>query len=1039
MARTEIGPLDGMLDEADFVALRQVPFIALVPDELRSLVLRMFRRESFDFGDEICREGEVPHSLYVLGSGSARIVTHRGTAEVMLARVLPGDLFGEDALIESDRRVETVRASEDVTVYRLGREAFDALADEVPAIAEALRRHVRLEEIRRTLRLQPAFAMIQLTVLSQFFDEFEALSVGANETILSEGGPSDGIYVVARGTLAVVRGEERAVVGFLRSGDCFGERGALSDLVADASVVAQGDVEVIRVGPSTLRELMQASPRFAARLQEMADLTNVARAAPLETPSPGGAEHSAEALSATDAAIAQGHAPLKATSSPKRRVARFPFVAQFDESDCGVACLAMVSRHFGRKVSTAFLRDAAGTGIQGTSLTGITRAGRAAGLAVEPVHASSERLDDYQLPAIVHYKGNHWIVLYAITPTHVYVADPAIGLRVLARTDFERDWTGYAAFVTRTDALDEAPTDNLALGWLVPFLLEQRAALSISLVLALALAGCEVGVPVVINSLVGSLTSHGSLASVNASGLALLGLVIAGLLISIVANRVIVKVTIGFDTHSLDFLTGKLLHLPMSYFARRKIGDLERRIGGMRTIRTLLIQDGVSAGTNILLLGVAIAMMLVYSWRLGVAFLAVLPIYGAVMWWSKTRLRPIFASAEEAHGLYQAHQVDLLKGVETVKTLGAETGLQERMRSFLGDLNSQLAPAYLAVGRYRTVASALTLATYAFFVYLGGLQVHANSLSLGHYVAFMSLVLIATAPILELLLFWDDMQNSTVLLARIHDVLVQEPEQGEGSEASTLVTMPALHGQISLEGVAYRPPGADQAILSDVSLEVPAGARVALVGRSGCGKSTLLRLLSGLITPTQGSIKYDGTDSADVRLQALRARIGYVLQTPYIFDATVAENIAFGNPEIDPAALRRAAQIADVDTFVDLLPLGFDTRIGEGGITLSGGQAQRISIARALYRDPPVIFLDEATSALDAESEQTIQRNMKVVSKGRTTFVVTHRLASIRDVELIVVLDAGRVVETGDHQTLLASDGLYAHLFRQQYADTVSA
>ncbi len=1034
MASTEVSPIDGVLDELDYVLLRQVPFIALVPDELRTLVLHMFRKESFAFGEEICREGEVPHSLYVLGSGSARVVTRHGEAEVMLARVVPGELFGEDALVESERRVETVRASEDVTVYRLARETFDALADEVPAIADALRRHIRLEEIRRTLRVQPAFATIQLSVLSRFFEGFEVLNLRAQEIVVSEGSASQGVYVVARGTLAVVRADQ-TVVGYLRSGDCFGERAALTDHVTEASVVAQSDVEVIRVANSVLRELMDASPRFAARMKEMADLASAGREVPVEAPATPTSAPSA-ALSATDAAIAQGSAPLRSSAREGRRATRFPFVAQFDESDCGVACLAMVSRHFGRKVSTAFLRDAAGTGVQGTSLTGITQAGRAAGLSVEPVHASAERLDEYQLPAIVHYKGNHWIVLYDVTPTHVYVADPAIGLRQLARADFERDWTGYAAFVARTDALDEAPVDNLALGWLVPFLLEQRAALVFSLVLALALAGCEVGVPVVINSLVNSLTSRNALSSVNGAGLALLGLVLAGLAISFVANRVIVKVTIGFDTHSLDFLTGKLLHLPMSYFARRKIGDLERRISGMRMIRVLLIQDGVTAGTNVLLLVVAIVMMLVYSWVLGLIFLAVLPLYGAVMWYSKTKLRPIFASAEEAHGLYQAHQVDLLKGVETVKTLGAETGLQERMRSFLGDLNSQLAPAYLAVGRYQTIATALTLATYAFFVYLGALFVHGHSLSLGRYVAFMSLVLIATAPILGLLLFWDDMQNSTVLLARIHDVLVQEPEQG--SEDASLLAVPTLHGEISLRDVEYRPHGSDRAILSNINLEIPAGSTVALVGRSGCGKSTLLRLLAGLITPTSGSISYDGVDIADVRLQALRARIGYVLQAPYVFDATVAENIAFGSPDIDPDALRRAAQIADVDTFVDLLPLGFDTRIGEGGMTLSGGQAQRISIARALYRDPPVIFFDEATSALDAESEQTIKRNMDTLSKGRTTFIVTHRLASIRDADLIVVLDAGRVIETGDHATLLANDGLYAHLFHQQYANAPS-
>ena len=835
--------LDQSLDEADLVFLRQVSFVSLVPDALRTLVCRMFRKQSFAFGDEICVQGEVPHSLFVLASGSARVLTRHGDNEVMLARVTPGEVFGEDALLENTRRSETVRASEDATVLRLPREAFDALVEEDESIAEALRSHVHLEEVRRALRLQSSFAVIPLAVLTKYLDAFEMLSVREGDVVTAEGEPSRGVYVVASGTLQVTEGSAGTVVGYLRGGDSFGERSALYGHVTGATVRAQSDGELIRVDPASLKELMEASPRFAERLREIADQLGSRDArsfsAPEATPRASLAAPAGEApaLSVSDAAVAVGTAPLRSrtpdASSARRHARHFPFVAQFYESDCGVACLAMVARHFGRKVSTSFLRDAAGTGVQGTSLTGITQAGRAAGLAVEPVHVSKERLDDYHLPAIVHYRGNHWIVLYDLTETTAYVADPAIGLRALARSDFERDWSGYAAFVSRTDALDDAPVDTLSLGWLVPFLVEQRVALVVSFVLALAMSACEVGVPVMINQLVSALTNHGSLASINRAGLGLLALVVCGVAFSFVANRLIVRVSVGFDTHTLDFLTGRLLRLPMSYFARRKTGDIERRISGMRMIRALLIQDGVNAGTDVLLLLVALALMVVYSWVLALVFLAILPLYGVAMWYSKTHLRPIFATAEEAHGLYQSHQVDLLKGVETVKTLGAETDLQGRMRSYLAELNAQLAPSYLAAGRYRSLAGALTLSAYAMFVYVGALQVHGHVLSLGHYVAFISLVLLATSPILNLLLFWDDVQNSTVLLARIHDVLAQEPEQGE--HEAQLLAVPTLKGQISVRDVGYRYHESDRPVLSDINLEIPAGATVALVGRSGCG------------------------------------------------------------------------------------------------------------------------------------------------------------------------------------------------------------
>jgi ATP-binding cassette subfamily B protein len=392
---------------------------------------------------------------------------------------------------------------------------------------------------------------------------------------------------------------------------------------------------------------------------------------------------------------------------------------------------------------------------------------------------------------------------------------------------------------------------------------------------------------------------------------------------------------------------------------------------------------------------------------------------------------------EEAHGYYQSRQIDLLKGVETVKTLGAETGLRSKLRDTFSDVTRQVTPAYQALGRYEAMVAALTLATYATFVYLGALAVHAHSISLSQYVAFMALVLTATAPLLALMYFWDQVQMSSVLLARIHDVLAHEPEQGDRRDGLRPVT--SLQGHIVVNDVEFRYRAHDQAILTGINLDVPPGTTVALVGRSGSGKSTLLRLLAGLLDPTSGSISYDGVDIADVRHRELRARIGFVLQTPYVFDATVAENIAFGSHPVDNDALRRTAQIADVDDFVSRLPLGYDTRIGDGGLKLSGGQAQRIAIARALYRSPPVVFFDEATSALDAESEQTIKQNLDQLARGRTVFIVTHRLTSIRDVDLIVVLDGGRVVETGTHDALLNAAGLYAHLYRQQFLDRSGA
>jgi len=319
----------------------------------------------------------------------------------------------------------------------------------------------------------------------------------------------------------------------------------------------------------------------------------------------------------------------------------------------------------------------------------------------------------------------------------------------------------------------------------------------------------------------------------------------------------------------------------------------------------------------------------------------------------------------------------------------------------------------------------------ALFLWIGALQVLHNGLTVGAFVSFNALVLLANGPILTVLALWDQLQYSTVLLGRLNDILEQEPEQG--ADRSGLTPVKSLSGQVSFKRMTFEYPGpASAPVLDEIDFEVAPGTRVAIVGRSGSGKTTLIKCLSGLLQPTAGTILYDNAELSTLDWRQLRRQIGFVLQENHMFDATIAENVAFGEEAPDLERVMWAARVANAAEFIERLPLGYETRIGETGLLLSGGQRQRIAIARAVFHRPPVLVFDEATSALDSESERAVKENLDQLLQGRTSFIIAHRLSTVRDADIILVLEKGRLVEQGTHDELMSREGLYYYLCSQQ-------
>jgi ABC-type bacteriocin/lantibiotic exporter with double-glycine peptidase domain len=353
----------------------------------------------------------------------------------------------------------------------------------------------------------------------------------------------------------------------------------------------------------------------------------------------------------------------------------------------------------------------------------------------------------------------------------------------------------------------------------------------------------------------------------------------------------------------------------MSYFHSRRTGDIQRRLDGARQVRQVLVQQGVGG------------LLAMYSVPLAAVFLLVLPLYGGSMLFSRRLLRPLFSDIEEAHGRYASHQIDAIKGIEAVKAAGAELDFRDGMLARFLQVSRQQFRGNFMMMAYDSALQAVGFISTLLFLWVGAQQVIAGTLTVGAFVAFSSLMAMASAAIVKTLGVWDDLQFMSLLMGRLSDIFEQEPEQG--FDRSRLVPVPTLEGHLMLKNVGFRYGGPESPeILRGIDLELPPGCVCAVVGRSGCGKTTLVKLIAGLIDPTVGAVYFDRKDAQTLNRRDLRKRIGFVLQENHLFDDTILRNIAFGDPQPDFARAIKAAQMANAHDFIQRLPLGYEARVG---------------------------------------------------------------------------------------------------------------
>ena len=728
---------------------------------------------------------------------------------------------------------------------------------------------------------------------------------------------------------------------------------------------------------------------------------------------------------------------LKLRHGWRQLTQRYPFAKQHSARDCGAACLLMIGQYWGKHFSLNQLRQLANVNRDGASLQGLVNAAESLGFAVRPIKGTLDGLEQKSLPAIAHWKGNHYIVVYAITRRRVVVSDPALGRRTLSRAAFQAGWTGYTLLLMPTYALKQTPEAQQDLWRFVELVKPYSGVLSEVILASLLIQVFGLCTPILTQILLDQVITQRSLSTFYAAGSGLLLFSLFGLLMRSLrryllfhtANRIDLSLAVGFIAHAF--------RLPQRYFDTRYVGDVTSRVDENRTIRRFLSSEALLTLVDLLMVFVYFGLMFWYSWPLALSAAALFPVLAIVTLVStpilKRTSREIF-TAKTKEGSYL---IESFTGITTIKALGIERLVRWRWEELFNQSIKTNFSGQLIRERLSLASNILeTIGTRLIFLF-GVWQVINGQLSVGQLFAFNMLLGNVFSPFERLISLWNDFQEVLISVERLNDVLDSPPEENE--QTLLLPDLPPIRGHIRFENVTFRYDlESDRNTLENISFEVLPGQTIAIVGRSGSGKTTLGKLLLGLYPVTQGRIVIDDYELSGITKASLRRQVGVVDQDTFLFGGTIRENIAVAQPSASFAEIREAARQAGADLFISEFPLKYETPIGEGGGMLSGGQRQRLAIARALLGNPRLLILDEATSSLDTESERIIQNSLSTILKTRTTLIIAHRLSTVRNADMILVLDRGVLIEQGTHDELMTKRGQYFYLNQQQLTTVAS-
>lgn len=682
-------------------------------------------------------------------------------------------------------------------------------------------------------------------------------------------------------------------------------------------------------------------------------------------------------------------------------------VIQSEAAECGLACLSMVAAHHGDHTGLRELRRRHSLTLKGATLAQLMEIASKIGFKSRPLRLDIEKLSALQLPCILHWNLNHFVVLSKVGRRSITILDPAFGRRKLSQNEASRHFTGIALELAPTaDLRPNRREPAIAISQLTGRVTGLWRALSLILLLSIAMQAFVLLAPFFMQWIVDHvlIAADRDLLSVLGIGFGLALVLQVG--ISLVRGRAVIYLSSRLGLEWTGNVFSHLIRLPLDFYEKRHLGDITSRMGSVQSIQRTLTTSFVEALIDGLMALVTLSMMLLYSWKLALVTLLAI---GAYLIARSVAFRALRAGTEKqlvAAARQQSHLLESIRGVQSIKVAGRESLRRSDYYNLMNDSINRDVWLWRFGLTFTSMSQLIFGMERIAVIWIGAALAMQNVFSVGMLIAYLAYKDQFSQRISGLIDKWMEFRMLRLHGERLSDIVLTEPEilidAAVGAHAPS-------HLRIEADGLGYRFGPGEPWVLRNCSFVIEQGESVAIVGASGCGKTTLVKLLLGLLSPTEGEIRVGGLPLRRIGLDRYRNMVGAVMQDDQLFAGSISDNIAFGDESVDDARVEWASRLAAVHEDICAMPMGYNSLIGDMGTTLSGGQKQRVILARALYRQPRLLFLDEATSHLDVERERLV--NEAVRGLDLTRIIIAHRPETIASADRALVMQAGSIAD----------------------------